>query len=136
MFAADAVRFSPDDWMDALGIDLWEGEPRGAIEQLQWVQAQELLAAGRSVVIEWGTWARVERDRLRAGAAQLGATVELHYLTDPVEVLHERVAKRDREDPPISLANMREWAELIEVPDDEELALFDVSWVGSITDVV
>jgi len=50
-----AVRFSPDDWMDALSLDLYDEGRRGKIEALQWKFAQELLALGLTVVIEWGT---------------------------------------------------------------------------------
>jgi predicted kinase len=63
-----AVRLCPDEWMTALHINLWDSEARDRIEQLQWKFAQELLARGQSVVIEWGTWARAERDVLRMGA--------------------------------------------------------------------
>ena len=41
------VRFSPDEWMHELGIDLLDQPARGRIEQLQWQVAQELLAARR-----------------------------------------------------------------------------------------
>ncbi len=43
------------------------------------------------LVIEWGTWAREERDVLREGASALGAGVELRFLDEPVEVLWGRV---------------------------------------------
>ena len=51
-----AVRFCPDEWMDALEIDLRDSEARARIENLQWKLAQDLLALGHTVVIEWGTW--------------------------------------------------------------------------------
>ena len=51
-----AVRMSPDDWMDALGINLWDTAARGRIEALQWHITRDLLGQGISVVIEWGTW--------------------------------------------------------------------------------
>src|SRR6201998_963685 len=59
-----ALRFSPDDWMDALSLNLWDEEKRGKIEALQWKFAQELMARGLTVIIEWGTWGRSERDTL------------------------------------------------------------------------
>ena len=31
-----AIRFSPDDWMDALSINLYDEETRARIESLQW----------------------------------------------------------------------------------------------------
>src|SRR5262249_3191983 len=73
-----AVRFCPDDWMTALGIDLWAEDVRARVESLQWNLAQQILARGLTVTIEWGTWARSERDTLRIRARELGAAVELH----------------------------------------------------------
>jgi predicted kinase len=51
-----AVRFCPDDWMNALEIGLWESRFRERIERLQWKLAQDLLALGHIVIIEWGTF--------------------------------------------------------------------------------
>ena len=49
-----AVRFSPDDWMNALALNLYDEERRAKIEALQWKFGKELLALGLSVIIEWG----------------------------------------------------------------------------------
>jgi len=51
-----AVRFCPDEWMDALSIDLYGEERRAKIEALQRKIARELLALGLTVIIEWGLW--------------------------------------------------------------------------------
>ena len=50
-----AVRFCPDDWMQSLSIDIYNEEARAKVEALQWKLAQELLALGLMVIIEWGT---------------------------------------------------------------------------------
>src|SRR5271155_5256558 len=71
------IRFAPDEWMDALAIDLYDEEKRAKVEALQWKLAQKLLALSLNVIIEWGTWGRSERDTLRLGARALGAAVEL-----------------------------------------------------------
>src|SRR5262249_52030295 len=71
------IRFAPDEWMDALFIDIYDEEKRTRIEALQWKFAQQLLSLGLTVIIEWGTWGRSERDQLRLGARSLGAAVEL-----------------------------------------------------------
>ena len=81
--ALRAVRFAPDEWMDALSINVYDEEKREKIEALQWKLAQELLALGLVVIIEWGTWGRSERDAMRLGARALGAAVELHFLAAP-----------------------------------------------------
>ena len=120
-----AVRMEPDAWLDELGLDLWDEERRAAVEAIQWRLARRFLAAGVSVIIEWGTWGRDERLRLAREAKALGARTELHWLTAPVEVMLERVAARGREDPPITLKNIEEWAGLFQAPDAEELAGYD-----------
>jgi predicted kinase len=124
-----AVRLSPDDWMRALGIDLFDQPARGRIEALQWELAQELVALGTSVVIEWGFWTRAERDALRDGARRLGAAVELHLLDEPVDVLWERVRTRGREEAwgsrAITREELDEWAAAFEAPDPTELASYD-----------
>jgi predicted kinase len=120
-----AVRFSPDDWMDALSLNIWDEEKRGKIEALQWKFAQELLALGLIVIIEWGTWGRNERDTLRLGARALGAAVELHYLSAPADVLFERIQRRGLEKPPIERDALSQWFEIFQAPTPEEMALFD-----------
>jgi predicted kinase len=120
-----AVRLCPDDWMDALAVSLHREDARGKIEALQWKLAQDLLKLGFTVIIEWGTWARSERDALRLGARALGAAVELHYLSAPAEVLLERLRLRNRENPPIEQDAMSRWFGLFQAPAPEEMALFD-----------
>jgi len=120
-----AVRFSPDDWMDALSLNIWDEEKRGKIEALQWKFAQELLALGLTVIIEWGTWGRNERDTLRLGARALDAAVELHYLSAPADVLFERIQRRGLEKPPIERDALSRWFEIFQAPTPEEMALFD-----------
>jgi predicted kinase len=111
--------------MDALHLDMWSSDDRARVEALQWQQAQSILKLGGTTIIEWGSWGRSERDQLRLGARELGAAVELAYLTAPVETLYERVARRGRENPPITLEMLREWSGKFEAPTAEELALYD-----------
>jgi predicted kinase len=120
-----AVRFCPDEWMEALSIDLYDEKGRANIEALQWQFAQDLLTLGLTVIIEWGTWARSERDDLRLGARALGAAVELHYLTAPADVLYARIQNRGLENPPIKQDELRRWSEIFQEPTTEEMALFD-----------
>jgi len=124
-----AIDLSPDEWLDALAINLHNEQARARVERLQWAVAQELLKLGVSVIIEWGTWGRSERDELRLGARALGAGVELHYLTAPLDVLFERVQRRGMEDPPLTREDLARYAAVIQVPDDLERALYDRSVV-------
>jgi predicted kinase len=118
-----ATRLSADDWMNFLSIDLYEEKTRAKIEALQWKVGKELLALGLTVIVEWGTWARAERDQLRREARSLGATVDLYYLSAPVDVLFERIQRRGAEDPPITREALEGWIDLFQAPDAEEMAL-------------
>jgi predicted kinase len=120
-----AIRFSPDEWMDELAIDIWDEDKRQKIETLQWKLAQDLLRLGLIVIIEWGTWGRSERDSLRLGARALGAAVELHYLSLSVDNLFERIQRRGKEDSPIGRDDILRWYEIFQAPTQEELGLFD-----------
>jgi predicted kinase len=120
-----AIRFAPDEWMSDLSLDYYDEERRGKIEALQWKLAQRLLSLGLTVIIEWGTWGRSERDYLRVGARALGAAVELHSLTAPVDVLLERIQRRGLEHPTVEREALLRWMELFQPPSAEEMALFD-----------
>jgi predicted kinase len=120
-----AIRFAPDEWMAALSLDLYDEERRAKVEALQWKFAQDLLAQGLTVIIEWGTWGRSERDTLRIGARALGAAVELHHLSAPVDVLFDRIRRRGAEHPPIERDAMLRWLETFQEPTPEEMALYD-----------
>lgn len=121
-----AIRFCPDEWLANLGLDVYDKIRREKVEALQWKLTQAVLARGVSVVIEWGTWARAERDTLRLGAREVGAAVELHYLSTPVDVLYERIRQRGAEKPPIECIDLVRWAAAFQEPTPEELALFDL----------
>jgi predicted kinase len=111
--------------MEALAIELWNLEARRRVESLQWQVARQLLGAGGTAILEWGTWWRAERDRLRREARELGARAELVYLSAPPDTLFERTSGRRRERPPITREDIDQWAAAFEVPTKEELALFD-----------
>jgi len=113
--------------MDALALDLYDEARRENVEALQWRLGQELLALGLTVIIEWGTWGRSERDTLRLGARALGAGVELHYLSAPVGVLFDRIQRRGTEKPLIERDQLVRWVETFQEPTPEEIALFDRS---------
>lgn len=120
-----AIRLCPDEWMMDLSIDLYDEDRRAKVEALQWKLAQGLLASGLAVIIEWGTWGRAERDTLRLRTRELGAAVELHYLTAPLDLLFERIQHRRAECPPIKRKDLMLWAQQFQEPTLEELKLFD-----------
>lgn len=70
--ALSGVRLSADDWMDSLDVNLHAEADRDRVEVLQWQLAQRLLSVGNVVIVEWGTWGKWDRDRLRLQAQELG----------------------------------------------------------------
>ena len=120
-----AVRFSADEWMEGLGVNLHDEQFRALTETLQWQVGQRLLSLGLVVVIEWGTWGRSERDALRMKARSLGAAVELRYLTASADELFDRIRRRGMENPPIEWTTVLRWFEVFQAPTPEELGLFD-----------
>jgi predicted kinase len=119
-----AIRLCADEGLDALSLDLWDEGRRAKGEALQWRLEQLLLKRGISIIIEWGTWGRDERDALRLGARALGADVELRYLSAPSHVLLERVQRRGMEKPPIEREHISRWLEMLQPPTADEMALF------------
>jgi predicted kinase len=124
-----AIRLDKDGWATQLGADLWDEEFRVRLEHQLWVLSQDLLARGQSVILEWGHWARVERDEKRLGARALGVGVELHYLDAPLEELIERAERRNASGEwtasPMTRAHFERWATIFQPPDEEEILLFD-----------
>lgn len=119
------VRLCPDDWMAALGIGLWNSEFRERLEQLQANLAADLLRCGGTAIIEWGTWAREERERLWDLAREMGARAELIVLDPGLETLWSRVTARGLEDPPITREYLEGAHAFFQRPDEAEVATYD-----------
>ncbi|MDN5856304.1 MAG: ATP-binding protein, partial [Actinomycetia bacterium] len=85
------------------------------------------MRLGLSVVLDFGLWARIERDEIRSVARGLGVGVELHYLDVPTDELWRRVQARNSKPPwdsyPIGRADFDGWLRVFQVPDAVELAL-------------
>jgi predicted kinase len=124
-----AVRLSKDEWLTALGSSPWDTPTREKVEHELWRLAQEILRLGLSVVLDFGLWARIERDEMRSAARGLGVGVELHYLDVPTDVLWRRIQARNSQSPwdsyPIRRADLDGWLLLFQAPDAAEMALFD-----------
>lgn len=123
------MRLTKDEWLWAIGTSPWDRSTGVKMEQKLWRLAQELLGLGVSVVLDFGLWARVERDEMRAAARSLGVGVELHYLDVPADELWRRIEARNAappwEEKPIDRRDLDEWLAIFQAPDVNELALFD-----------
>lgn len=124
-----AHRMCPDDWMLASGIDIWNESARARIEAFQLTLSLDLLRTGQNVVIEWGVWARAERDALRDAARSIGAPVELRYAAADTDELWRRIVDRNLEgrwgSRSIQRHELDEWAKLYQPPTDDELTTYD-----------
>ncbi|MCF6469481.1 ATP-binding protein [Nonomuraea sp. MG754425] len=121
-----ALRLCPDEWLAHLGLDPYDEQARDRLERQLWRHARELLRLGQTVVLEYGFWARAERDELRLAARAMGAAVELHHLDAPLEELCRRLDRRDAWGTvPVTRDLLEKWAPLFEAPDEAELALYD-----------
>ncbi len=124
-----ALRLTQDEWLIALGSSPWDASTRERVDHELWGLAQEVLRLGLSVVLDFGLWARVERDEMRSVARDLGVGVELHYLDVPTDELWLRIQARNLAPPwsnyPIGRSDFDEWLRLFQAPDAAELALFD-----------
>ena len=124
--AYGAVRLNPDEWELALGVDPFDEGFQARLEAAFWELAQRLLVLGTSVVLEWGFWARSERDEKREAARTLGVAVELRFLDAPFEELVRRVVDRHAAGGlAITENHMERYRSIFQPPTDEELSLYD-----------
>jgi len=131
--SSDAVRLSPDEWIEPLlgnKHDRTEMDRlRPEIEQLQWSLIRRLLILGNNVIWEQGFWHRDERLKFRAEANALDASVVLHFLDVKVDRLKERLLARNLDLPAGSFHvdpnEIDLWMTWFQPPEDNELALYD-----------
>jgi predicted kinase len=91
-----ALRLSPDEWMLPLFGAAEAGGARDVLEgRFVWL-ARRALAAGTSVVLDFGLWGRDERSALRALAADAGAECAVVWL--PIDEATQRARVLDRYD--------------------------------------
>ncbi len=124
-----ALRLTPDEWHTRLfGNDVEENEHDARhflIKSMLWDIAARVLVLGVNVIIDFGFWAKSEREDYRARAAQLGASSEIHFLNVAEEVLLERLAIRNAHLPQgaayIPEAKLKEWISFFQPPTPDEL---------------
>ena len=121
----NALRLTPDEWMERLGCDGYDETRREVVEALQWEIAQRVLSLGVSVILESGFWVRSERDEFRARAAGIGAEAKLYFLDVTRDELAARLRRRNAALPPstfrIEVADLDAWMDLFEPPAPDEL---------------
>ena len=123
-----ALRLTPDEWQLRLfgqdATDPQHDARHSLIEALQWEVAERALALGIDVILDFGFWAREEREEFRARAKRLGASSEVHFLDVPSDELLRRLARRNAQPGlafRISEATMKPWIDFFQKPDAAEL---------------
>jgi predicted kinase len=121
------IRLFGHDYGDAMtASDEAEHDARhDAVESLIWDVAARVLTLGTDVILDFGCWARSERDEYRSRAEALGADFEIHFVTAPEEVLLKRLRYRNtlasEKTFYIPESKLKEWVRIFEPPSPEEL---------------
>src|ERR1700745_762633 len=123
-----ALRLTPDEWHVRLfGQDAEEPEHdarHGLIEAMLWNIASRALELGTNVILDFGFWAREEREDYRSRAKQLGASSEVHFLDVPPDELMRRLRVRNAQSSAsfyIPEEMMKPWIEFFQRPTPDEL---------------
>lgn len=124
-----ALRLTPDEWQVRLfGQDAKEPEHdarHSLIEAMLWKIASRALELGTSVILDFGFWAREEREDYRLRAKKLGASSEIHFLDASEDELMHRLAIRNSQSSQevfyISEDMMKPWIVFFQRPTLDEL---------------
>ncbi|MCB2413255.1 ATP-binding protein [Demequina sp. TTPB684] len=124
--ATGAAHVDMDTALRERGVSIVDYETRFAMQPEVEASIAPLLAAGRDVVAEFGSWTREERERLRSYADASGARTELHWLDAPPEECVGRLRARGGEGAEQLVTIVTEFApEGYERPTADEGAGFD-----------
>lgn len=124
-----AVRFSLDEWMLRLHPELrydapTYGELAERCKALIWATAQQILALGHDVILDWNGWNRARRAIWRDLARDAGYNVALHYVQVPLEVAiaqaEARAAANTTGAHRLDAEAIRHLAAIFEEPSDDE----------------
>src|SRR5215468_5619535 len=90
-----ALRLTVDEWhIHLYGQDAEEPEHdarHSLIEMMLWNIARRSLELGTNVILDFGFWAREEREDYRSRAKALGTSSEVHFLDVPTDELMRRL---------------------------------------------
>jgi len=127
----NALRLTPDEWQIRLfGQDAAEPEHdcrHDEIEAIMWTVAERALLLDTSVILDFGFWAKEEREDFRARAKKLGADFKIHYCeAEPEELIRRLRARNEIAHESgtvfhIAEKSMVEWISWFQPPDSEEL---------------
>ena len=129
--AHQALRLTPDEWMIPLFGDPIADGKRFVLEGRLITVAVQALRLGTNVVLDFGLWGRDERSALRWLARSVAASCRVVYLPLDKDVMLARIGYRQATTPyqtfPMSEADVNQWWEQFQVPDDAELDGSEIS---------
>lgn len=124
-----ALRLTPDEWhVNLFGHDINDPDHdnrHGLIEDMLWQIAARALSLGTNVILDFGFWAKEEREDFRLRAKKLGARSEIVFMDVDEKELMKRVKARNE-----NLTNtihyipeemMKSWIAFFQKPDINEL---------------
>jgi predicted kinase len=125
----NALLLTVDAWHLALfGDDVGHekhDERHASLEAIMWDVAKQVLRMGGDVILDFGCWARVERDDFRKRAQELGADCKVHYMDVPHPELYRRLEMRNRTPPEgafvIPRTEMDKYVAIFQPPTEDEL---------------
>jgi len=95
------------------------------IERALWNIAARVLELGTNVILDYGLWAREEREHYRACASLFGAASEVHFLEVPEDELFLRLRNRNsgslHDSFLITEEAMKPWLRIFQKPTPDEL---------------
>lgn len=123
-----ALRLTPDEWhVNLFGHDISDPDHdkrHFLIEDMLWQIAARALSLGTNIILDFGFWAKEEREDYRSRARKLGARSEIVFMDVEQEELLKRVRTRNE-----NLSNtiayipeelMKSWMRFFQRPDADE----------------
>lgn len=124
-----ALRLTPDDWhVNLFGHDILDPDNdkrHYLIEDMLWQIAARALSLGTNIILDYGFWAKEEREDYRSRAQKIDARSEIIFMDVDEEELMKRVKGRNE-----NLTNtihyipeemMRSWIRFFQKPDGNEI---------------
>ena len=135
----DAVRFTLDERMiakyDYTIYDPQYGPLATKEKELIWEEAQDFLANGRDVILDWSLWSKKARVEWPQRVLAAGYDYRLYYLDASLEILRRRLSKRNTENNSrthyISIAELERFSNIFEAPTEAENLNLEVIHVHS-----
>ncbi len=125
-----AIRLTPDE----LHVRLFGQDPvdpehdrrHGIIESMMWQIARRALSLGTNIIMDYGFWAKEEREYFRSQAREIGARSEIIYMDVNEEELLRRIRIRNGNLTDtvhyIPEDKMLAWIRFFQIPDQDELS--------------